>query len=506
MMARIEQMGLKFHDIRREHFSHPALDGDLAAVLERIKTGPGLLIMRGFPVDKYDAERMQAVYWGIGTHFGIGVSQSADGDYLGHVTNVAKASRGYTTDRELHLHTNSAEIVGLLCVRDAKEGGLSIYSSSLKVREIIEREHPEYLPVLERGFRCDRRGEEAPEDDPVTPYRVPVFSTRDGVLTCRFVRGVIDKGAERLGEPLSTIEQEALACFEEVAAARRCALRGHAAARARPRSSTITKSCTRAPASSIGTSRRRSGCCTGSGSRDSRRGRWCRRCSSTGTAPAAWASIRSPAAARDKTASRATGPPARRPAAGGPKAHASMAIELVSASEDAIRRAASLLRAGALVAFPTETVYGLGGDATNDRAVAAIFAAKGRPRFNPLIVHVPGLEEAEALAVFDDRARLAGGPVLARAADAGSAAAPRRRGVAAGQRRSRYGGGARAGAPGRATAAACRRSADRGAIGQPLRPGQPDDGSMSSRIRAAANCPQPATVTRRSPSPACGSG
>jgi L-threonylcarbamoyladenylate synthase len=83
-----------------------------------------------------------------------------------------------------------------------------------------------------------------------------------------------------------------------------------------------------------------------------------------------------------------------------------MAAELVRANEDAILRAASLLRAGALVAFPTETVYGLGGDATNERAVAAIFAAKGRPRFNPLIVHVPGLAEAEKLAVFDERSRL----------------------------------------------------------------------------------------------------
>lgn len=53
-----------------------------------------------------------------------------------------------------------------------------------------------------------------------------------------------------------------------------------------------------------------------------------------------------------------------------------------------IGEAARALRAGKLVAFPTETVYGLGGDATNDRAVAAIFAAKGRPSFNPLIVHV----------------------------------------------------------------------------------------------------------------------
>jgi len=64
-----------------------------------------------------------------------------------------------------------------------------------------------------------------------------------------------------------------------------------------------------------------------------------------------------------------------------------------------------LLREGRLVAFPTETVYGLGGDATDERAVAAIFAAKGRPRFNPLIVHVPGLAEAESLAVFDARSR-----------------------------------------------------------------------------------------------------
>ncbi len=65
------------------------------------------------------------------------------------------------------------------------------------------------------------------------------------------------------------------------------------------------------------------------------------------------------------------------------------------------------MRAGRLVAFPTETVYGLGGDATNDDAVAAIFAAKARPRFNPLIVHVRDLAEAETLAAFNSTARRA---------------------------------------------------------------------------------------------------
>jgi L-threonylcarbamoyladenylate synthase len=82
-----------------------------------------------------------------------------------------------------------------------------------------------------------------------------------------------------------------------------------------------------------------------------------------------------------------------------------MRASILPANEEAIARAAQLLRDGELVAFPTETVYGLGGDATNETAVARIFAAKGRPHFNPLIVHVPGLAEAEPLAVFDERAR-----------------------------------------------------------------------------------------------------
>ena len=74
------------------------------------------------------------------------------------------------------------------------------------------------------------------------------------------------------------------------------------------------------------------------------------------------------------------------------------------ASLETIERAAAALRAGRLIAFPTETVYGLGADATNARAVAEVFAAKGRPRFNPLIVHVPDLAAAATLAEFGENA------------------------------------------------------------------------------------------------------
>jgi len=73
--------------------------------------------------------------------------------------------------------------------------------------------------------------------------------------------------------------------------------------------------------------------------------------------------------------------------------------------ETGLKRAAEMLRRGGLISFPTETVYGLGGDASDDAAVARIYQAKGRPSFNPLIVHLPDAEAVEAYCVLDDTAR-----------------------------------------------------------------------------------------------------
>jgi len=81
-------------------------------------------------------------------------------------------------------------------------------------------------------------------------------------------------------------------------------------------------------------------------------------------------------------------------------------MPVVPATAETIESAAEALARGEIVAFPTETVYGLGADARDARAVARVFAAKERPRFNPLIVHVPGLAEAEKYAVVTDTARL----------------------------------------------------------------------------------------------------
>ena len=88
---------------------------------------------------------------------------------------------------------------------------------------------------------------------------------------------------------------------------------------------------------------------------------------------------------------------------------AALATRIARAGPGAIKQAKAVLAAGGLVAFPTETVYGLGADAANDSAVAKLYAAKERPAFNPLIAHVVDLAAARRLAQFSDEAlKLAG--------------------------------------------------------------------------------------------------
>ena len=83
-----------------------------------------------------------------------------------------------------------------------------------------------------------------------------------------------------------------------------------------------------------------------------------------------------------------------------------MQTEILAPDDAGIAQAATLLAQGAQVAFPTETVYGLGADARNGQAVAGIFAAKERPAFNPLIVHLANAAQAADYVIWSDTAAL----------------------------------------------------------------------------------------------------
>jgi hypothetical protein len=222
VLRRARTAGLALGEIRVEHCRHPALDRDLARVFTEVQHGRGIVILRGLPVEGHSIEDVGVMFWAIGTHFGRGVSQSARGDLLGLVRDetppgVPESARGYTSRRELSLHVDLGQIVGLLCVRQARAGGFSQYASGLAVHNTIRETRPDLLPILYRGFPYHRRGEEAPDEAPITPYDIPVFSECGGRISVFMVREIINAAFREFGRTFTPIEIDAIDTFRAIA-------------------------------------------------------------------------------------------------------------------------------------------------------------------------------------------------------------------------------------------------------------------------------------------------
>ena len=222
VLPRVRKAGLAVADIKPEHCRHPALDSDLARVFDEIQDGRGIVIVRGIPVTDHSADDVSAMFWAIGTHFGRGVSQSARGDVLGLVQDEtlpgqAESARGYTSRRELSLHVDLGQIVGLMCVRQARAGGFSQYAPGLTIYNEILATRPDLMPVLCRGFPYHRRGEEAPDAAPVTPYDIPVFSERDGAISIFFVGEIFNAAFRELKRTFTPEEIEAIDSYRATA-------------------------------------------------------------------------------------------------------------------------------------------------------------------------------------------------------------------------------------------------------------------------------------------------
>jgi hypothetical protein len=219
-MDKIRRQGLGLDDVERAHFEVPEIAGELAALLREIQDGRGLVLVRGFPLADYTEDEIGIIYWGIGTHLGVGVSQSVMGDRLGHVADFSKDdpnARAYRNKQELSLHTDMSDIISLLSLQKSARGGLSRLASIVAIHNEMLLEHPEHLAVLYRGFPYHRIGEEAPGDSPVTPWNVPVFSYLDGLLSARYVRECILAGAKLEEREIPEDEMAALDCFNAIA-------------------------------------------------------------------------------------------------------------------------------------------------------------------------------------------------------------------------------------------------------------------------------------------------
>ena len=222
-VANLRRLGRTLDTMTRDDFPLPTLAVELnRRVWGEICTGLGFNVMRGLPVGRYTDEEAAMIVWGLGQHIAPGVSQNAMGDKLGHVFNQGKDYeavnvRGYQTSHQLKFHTDSGDVLGLMCLRKAREGGLSSISSAAAVFNTILRERPEFLELLFRGFEFDRRGEETPFQKEVSG-KLPIFAEVDGDLSMRYVGQAIRTARRKIGVPLSNMEAEALDFLDSVAA------------------------------------------------------------------------------------------------------------------------------------------------------------------------------------------------------------------------------------------------------------------------------------------------
>lgn len=214
----VRARGLSWGEFGQEDFPLPRLGVKLREIDAQVRNGRGFVLLRGFPVERYSLDDTKVIYWGLGTHMGQVISHNVAGDFVAAVTDLALNSndpnrRNNTTNQLLDPHTDLADVVALLCIQKAREGGLSSLVSSVSIHNEILEHHPEYLEPLYEGFYHDFRGY-GPNGDPneVTPTPIPVFEYNNGRINCAFAKKIIETGAQKRGVALTDLQQKAIDC------------------------------------------------------------------------------------------------------------------------------------------------------------------------------------------------------------------------------------------------------------------------------------------------------
>lgn len=199
-------LGRDVGEITADDFPLRTFDGHLRELKQKLLHGIGFEVLRGLPVQRYDQRFAATIFCGVGAHLGSARSQNAHGHILGHVRDTGASSKDpgtriYQTAERQSFHTDSADVVGLLCLRDAMEGGDSLLVSALSIYNRMRAERPDLLERLFDPVATDRRGEVPPGQKPY--MEIPVLSWHAGHLTVFYQRQYIEsaqrfEGAMRL--------------------------------------------------------------------------------------------------------------------------------------------------------------------------------------------------------------------------------------------------------------------------------------------------------------------
>ena len=207
--------------ITARDFPLPTLAAKLTARVDsEVLNGRGFILLRGLPVERWTMQQAATAFFGLGAHLGSARSQNGKGHVLGHVRDLGLASndpnvRIYQTHERQTFHTDSCDIVGLLCLKTARSGGLSALVSSTTIFNEMRRRRPDLLKFLFQPVATDRRGE-VPEGQ--KPYfEIPTFSWHKGFLTAIYQRQYIDSAQRFPDAPrLDPAHVEALDMFDEL--------------------------------------------------------------------------------------------------------------------------------------------------------------------------------------------------------------------------------------------------------------------------------------------------
>lgn len=221
----VKSRGLAVEEVTAGDFPLGGLEKVVSGWIQEIDYGKGLVFLQGIPVARYTKDDCALIFWGIGAHMGEAQSQSLAGDRLGHVVNLGGDNpryRAYQNSTELALHTDATDIVGMMCLVPAREGGLSGYAGAAAIYNELLNHHPDVLPILCEGFHYHLFGEHAPGESPVTEEKTPVFSEKDGCLSISYLRSYIEMAFAHMGKEKTAAESEALDTLDQVAHGPKC--------------------------------------------------------------------------------------------------------------------------------------------------------------------------------------------------------------------------------------------------------------------------------------------
>jgi len=207
--------------ITEQDFPLPSLGTKLKQIRADLIHGRGFVLIKGLSGTKYNEKMSGTIFYGLGCHIGSPRSQNAAGHTLGHVRDVGLKSsnplaRLYQTNERQTFHTDSSDVVGLLCLKAAKSGGVSLLVSASTIYNEMRAQRPDLLELLLQPIATDRRGE-VPEG--MLPYMlIPVFSYYEGYLTVFYQRQYIDSAQRFPDAPrLTPAHVEALDLFDRLA-------------------------------------------------------------------------------------------------------------------------------------------------------------------------------------------------------------------------------------------------------------------------------------------------